>query len=87
MQGEWVMFRLKPRGKERNENWILKKVNDEHAGSPTGLTDTYLTLGEDRPDDGRDRGGEEGAVRHSGESRNLDSAFTKEDEIPGVRRE
>jgi bifunctional non-homologous end joining protein LigD len=42
MQGEWVMFRLKPRGKERNENWILKKVNDEHAGSPTGLIDTYL---------------------------------------------
>ena len=43
MKGEWVMFRLKPRGKERNENWILKKVDDEHAGSPTGLTDTYLT--------------------------------------------
>ncbi|HYD12269.1 MAG TPA: DNA ligase D [Allosphingosinicella sp.] len=42
MQGEWVMFRLKPRGKERTENWILKKVDDEHAGSPTGLTDTYL---------------------------------------------
>ena len=42
MQGEWVMFRMKPRGKERNENWILKKVNDEHAGSPTGLTDTWL---------------------------------------------
>src|SRR6201989_2754727 len=43
MKGEWVMFRLKPRGRERNENWILKKVDDEHAGSPTGLVDTYLT--------------------------------------------
>jgi bifunctional non-homologous end joining protein LigD len=42
MKGEWVMFRLKPRGKERGENWILKKVDDEFAGSPTGLTDTYL---------------------------------------------
>jgi bifunctional non-homologous end joining protein LigD len=42
MQGEWVMFRMKPRGKEKNENWILKKVNDEYAGSPTGLIDTYL---------------------------------------------
>jgi bifunctional non-homologous end joining protein LigD len=42
MKGEWVMFRLKPRGKERGENWILKKVDDEHAGSPTGLTETYL---------------------------------------------
>src|ERR1700712_4664539 len=43
MKGEWVMFRLRPRGKERGENWILKKVDDEYAGSPTGLTDTYLT--------------------------------------------
>jgi bifunctional non-homologous end joining protein LigD len=43
MKGEWVMFRLKPRGKERGENWILKKVDDAFAGSPTGLTDTYLT--------------------------------------------
>jgi bifunctional non-homologous end joining protein LigD len=42
MKGEWVMFRLKPRGKERGENWILKKVDDEFAGSPTGLTETYL---------------------------------------------
>jgi bifunctional non-homologous end joining protein LigD len=42
MQGEWVMFRMKPRGKERNENWILKKVNDDFAGSPTGLIDTHL---------------------------------------------
>lgn len=43
MKGEWVMFRLKPRGKERNENWILKKVDDEFAGSSTGLTDVHLT--------------------------------------------
>jgi bifunctional non-homologous end joining protein LigD len=43
MQGEWVMFRLKPRAKERNENWILKKVNDDYAGSSTGLTDAFLT--------------------------------------------
>jgi len=43
MKGEWVMFRLKPRGRERGENWILKKVDDEYAGSPTGLTEKYLT--------------------------------------------
>ncbi len=52
MKGEWVMFRMKPRGKERHENWILKKVDDEFAGSSTGLTDTHLTLGQDRPHDG-----------------------------------
>ena len=43
MKGEWVMFRLKPRPGERGENWILKKVEDEYAGSPTGLTEKYLT--------------------------------------------
>jgi bifunctional non-homologous end joining protein LigD len=43
MKGEWVMFRMKPRGRERNENWILKKVDDDFAGSSTGLTDVHLT--------------------------------------------
>ncbi|MGE0179221.1 MAG: DNA ligase D [Sphingomonas sp.] len=43
MKGEWVMFRMKPRGKERNENWILKKIDDDFAGSSTGLTDMHLT--------------------------------------------
>jgi bifunctional non-homologous end joining protein LigD len=43
MKGEWIMIRLKPRGKERNENWILRKIDDEHAGSSGGLVDTYLT--------------------------------------------
>ena len=43
MKGEWVMFRLKPRPGERGENWILKKVDDEEAGSSTGLTDVHLT--------------------------------------------
>ncbi|MGQ0661864.1 DNA ligase D [Sphingosinicella sp.] len=43
MKGEWVMFRMKPRGKERNEYWILKKVDDDFAGSSTGLTDVHLT--------------------------------------------
>jgi bifunctional non-homologous end joining protein LigD len=43
MNGEWVMFRLKPRPGERGENWILKKVEDEYAGSSTGLTEKYLT--------------------------------------------
>jgi bifunctional non-homologous end joining protein LigD len=43
MNGEWIMFRLKPRPGDRAENWILRKVNDEHAGSSTGLTEKYLT--------------------------------------------
>jgi bifunctional non-homologous end joining protein LigD len=43
MKGDWIMFRLKPRGKERTENWILRKIEDDFTGSPTGLTDKYLT--------------------------------------------
>ncbi len=43
MKGEWVMFRLKPRPGERSENWMLKKVNDDFAGTSTGLVDQYLT--------------------------------------------
>jgi bifunctional non-homologous end joining protein LigD len=43
MKGEWVMFRLKGRPGERAENWMLKKVTDEHAGGSMGLTERYLT--------------------------------------------
>ncbi len=43
MKGEWIMIRLKPRGNEKNENWLLRKIDDEQAGSSTGLTDKYLT--------------------------------------------
>lgn len=42
MKGEWIMIRLKPRGRERNENWILRKVEDEHAGAAGDLVDRYL---------------------------------------------
>lgn len=43
MKGDWVMFRLKGRPGERAENWMLKKVTDEHAGGSMGLTEKYLT--------------------------------------------
>jgi bifunctional non-homologous end joining protein LigD len=43
MKGEWVMFRLKGRPGEKAENWMLKKVTDEHAGGSMGLTEKYLT--------------------------------------------
>ena len=43
MKGEWVMFRLKPRGKEKGENWILRKVEDDHAGGSDDLVGTHVT--------------------------------------------
>lgn len=43
MMGEWILFRLKPRGKEKGENWILRKVNDAYAGGSDDLIGTHLT--------------------------------------------
>jgi bifunctional non-homologous end joining protein LigD len=43
MRGEWILFRLKPRGKEKGENWILRKVNDAFAGGSDDLVGTHLT--------------------------------------------
>ena len=32
MRGEWIMVRLKPRAKEKQESWLLRKVADADAG-------------------------------------------------------
>ncbi len=43
MKGEWIMVRLKPRGREKGENWLLRKVADQFAGGSDDLVATYLT--------------------------------------------
>ncbi len=45
MKGEWVMFRLKPRAGERQEPWMLKKVDDKFARPDEGeaLVEQCLT--------------------------------------------
>jgi len=43
MKGEWILIRLKPRPGDRGENWLLRKIEDGHAGSSTGLVEKYLT--------------------------------------------
>jgi len=43
MQGEWLLIRLKPRGKEKAENWLLRKINDAYAGATDELVETGLT--------------------------------------------
>ena len=43
MKGEWLMIRLKPRGKERGENWLLRKIDDAFAGGTDTLTEEALT--------------------------------------------
>ncbi|WP_242186814.1 DNA ligase D [Sphingomonas sp. CARO-RG-8B-R24-01] len=43
MKGEWMLIRLKPRGKEKGENWLLRKVGDAEAGGADTLVETGLT--------------------------------------------
>jgi bifunctional non-homologous end joining protein LigD len=43
MKGEWLMIRLKPRGGEKRENWLLRKIDDEFAGGSGDLVDRALT--------------------------------------------
>lgn len=43
MMGEWILFRLKPREKEKGENWILRKVTDAYAGGSDDLVGIHLT--------------------------------------------
>ncbi len=43
MKGEWLMIRLKPRPKERGENWLLRKIDDGFAGGTDTLTEEALT--------------------------------------------
>ncbi|MET3825108.1 bifunctional non-homologous end joining protein LigD [Sphingomonas sp. PvP055] len=43
MKGEWMLIRLKPRGKEKGENWLLRKVGDAEAGGTDVLVEIGLT--------------------------------------------
>ncbi len=45
MKGEWVMFRLKPKPRDRRETWMLKKVTDDFANAEDGdqLVDEAVT--------------------------------------------
>ena len=43
MKGDWMLIRLKPRGKERGENWLLRKIDDAAAGATDFLVETGLT--------------------------------------------
>jgi bifunctional non-homologous end joining protein LigD len=43
MKGEWLLVRMKPRAKEKRENWLLRKIEDEHAGEADLLVTRELT--------------------------------------------
>ena len=43
MKGGWLLVRMKPRPGEKRENWLLRKVDDEHSGASGDLVDKALT--------------------------------------------
>ena len=48
MRGDWLLIRLKPRTsksgrREKNENWLLRKLDDAEAGGTDTLVETALT--------------------------------------------
>ena len=43
MKGEWLLVRMKPRPKEKTENWLLRKIEDQYAAGSGTLVDTALT--------------------------------------------
>ena len=43
MKGEWLLIRLRPRPGEKRENWLLRKIDDAHAGGSDDLVGRWLT--------------------------------------------
>ncbi len=43
MKGEWLLVRMKPRGKETRENWLLRKIDDHYATPGDTLVEQGLT--------------------------------------------
>lgn len=43
MKGDWLLIRLKPRPGEKRENWLLRKIGDDHAAPGEALVDEGLT--------------------------------------------
>ena len=60
MKGEWVMFRLKPRRRRARRELDAEEGRRRLCRQPDRPHRHVSDLGQDRPDDGRDRGGEEG---------------------------
>ena len=65
LQGRFVLIRLKPRPKERQENWLLIKEHDEHESAGTGvdqLSEQPLTAPRKKRVEPKKRGGEPDAA-------------------------
>lgn len=43
MKGEWLLVRMRPRPGEKRENWLLRKIDDSHAGGSGTLVERGVT--------------------------------------------
>src|SRR5690554_1592751 len=43
MKGEWLLVRMRGKKGEKRENWLLRKIEDEHAGGSDDLVARELT--------------------------------------------
>ena len=43
MKGEWLLIRMKPKKGEKRENWLLRKLDDDHARDGDALVEQALT--------------------------------------------
>ena len=61
MKGEWLLIRLKRKPDEKRENWLLRKLDDEHAQDGDVLVQRELTsvlTGRSMAEIAADKGGE-----------------------------
>lgn len=71
MKGEWLLVRMKPRGGEKRENWLLRKVDDAFAGGTDDLVGRQLTsilTGRTMAEIAADAGGEQSLKGAKGEA-------------------
>ena len=70
MKGEWLLVRMKPRKGEKRENWLLRKLADEHAEPGDTLVEHALNsvlTGRSMAEIAADKGGEHSLAGKKGQ--------------------
>ncbi|MEJ8574334.1 DNA ligase D [Microbaculum marinum] len=98
MKGEWILIRMKPRGNEKRENWLLMKADDEDASTGRALIERFTksvttgrTLRQIAGSGNEWTGADDGAVKPAGKAaaspRNGKSARSRKPaRLPGFEK-
>ncbi|MCH4894511.1 DNA ligase D [Sphingomonas sp. SFZ2018-12] len=71
MKGEWLLVRMRGKPGEKRENWLLRKIGDDHTGARGDLIDRCLTsvlTGRSMAEIAADTGGERALAGKSGDA-------------------